>query len=271
VGDAPGIIAPSVPFGRNIRSKTYFEATIAGEWKKSVAAIVRIGQLLNEAHDELNQTDYDDLKLPCSPHTAFALRRIARHPVFRDPVSHGSLPPSWRTLDMLITVASPELIRAAIADGRINPDLERKNIRQALGLPPKPTASKRKTNGQGEEEGEEENIQEGETPLDAVATWAGFSTADKRAILDHEGRPGLAQLLSPKLMGDLIDHLLGLQAFGATTESKRANALTAILRTALTADNGGEVLEGMRTKLQNFKLTAADISVAVHRKRRGRR
>ena len=252
---APGIV---IPFGQNVRDRSFFEATIAGEWRKQVSGIVQTGKLVNQAHEELEQEDFNALRLPFSKRTAQMLRRIAMHPVISDPANHGSLPGCWRTLYELIIVASESLLRAAIGDGRINPDLERKDIRRALGLPPKPAGSKRKT----------DDDQEEETPLDAPAVWAGFSTADKRAILDSEGRAGLAKLMSPKLMGDLVDHLLGLQAFGATTESKRANALTAILRAALTADDGGEVVEEMRTKLRNFNLTAADISVAVHRKGR---
>jgi hypothetical protein len=260
VGDRPA--APVIPFGRNVRDKAFFEATILGEWKKSVGAIVQVGRLLNQAYEELEPHEYDTLKLPFEERTRQKLRRIAAHPVISDPASHGTLPGSWRTLEELISVATPKLIREAIADGRIHPDLQRKDVRRALGLPPKPAGSKRKTNDQ--------NNQEDEAPSDAVAVWVGFPTKDKRAILDSEGRAGLAKLLSPKLMGDLVDHLIGQQAIGATTESKRANALTALLRAALTAGNGGEVLEGMRTKLQNFKLTAADISVALHQKRRGR-
>jgi hypothetical protein len=264
VGDAPGTIAPSVPFGRNVRDKAFFEATIVGEWKRSVAAIVRVGQLLEQAHDELSQADYDGLKLPYSKRTRFALRRIGRHPVISDPVRYSSLPPCWRTLDLIITLAKPDSIREAIDDGRIHPELQQKDVRRALGLPPKPPGSKHKTN---------DNDQENETPPDAVAVWAGFSTADKQAILDHEGRIGLAKLLSPKLMGELVDHLLGQQTIGATTELKRAHTLTALLRNALTADddNGDEELRRMKANLQNFKLMAADISIAVHRKGRGRR
>jgi hypothetical protein len=159
----------------------------------------------------------------------------------------------------LITVASDSLLKTAIADGRVNADLQRKDIRRALGLPPKPAGSKRKGNDQ-----------ENEAPLDAVATWSGFSTADKQAILAAEGRTGLAKLLSPKLMGDLIDHRLGQQAFGATTESKRATALTAILRNALTTDDSDGV-RCMKATLQNFNLAVTDISVAVHRMGRGKR
>jgi hypothetical protein len=265
VRDVPGIIAPSVPFGRNIRDKAFFEATIAGEWRKSVGSIVRIGQLLNEAHDVLSQEDFNSLKLSFSKRTAFALRRIARHPVISDPVRYSSLPPCWRTLDLIITLASPDSIREAIDDKRINPDLQQKDVRRALGLPPKPAGSKRKTDGL-----EEEDALGGETPVNAPATWAGFSVKDKRAILDSEGRAGLVKLLSPRVAGDLADHLLGLQAFGAATNTKRATALTAILRAMLAAANGDEMLAGMRAQLQKFKLTAADVSVAVHRKKRGR-
>jgi hypothetical protein len=164
----------------------------------------------------------------------------------------------------LITVASDSLLKTAIADGRVNADLQRKDIRRALGLPPKPAGSKR--NGSEEEE----NTQEGEAPLDAVATWSGFSTADKQAILTAEGRIGLADLISPELMSDLVEHLLGLQAFGAATNTKRATALTAILRNALTADDSGGV-RCMKAALQNFNLAVTDISVAVHRMGRGKR
>jgi hypothetical protein len=199
-GDAPAAPAIVVPFGRNVRDRNFFEVTIAGEWRKHVSAIVQVGKLLNQAREELEQDDFDRLKLPFSKRTAQMLRRIAKHPVIADPANHGSLPACWRTLDALITVAGDSRLKTAIADGHINPELQRKDIRQALGLPPKPSREGSKGNGQTHEK-----------PCDAVVMWAGFSTEDKRAILDSEGRVGLAKLLSPELMRDLVQHLIPFQ------------------------------------------------------------
>ena len=38
----------------NIRSKAFFEAHIAAEWRKNVEGILRVGHLLNQAKDELD-------------------------------------------------------------------------------------------------------------------------------------------------------------------------------------------------------------------------
>jgi hypothetical protein len=257
VGDAPAAPGIVIPFGRNVRDRSYFEATIAGEWRKSVAAIVRIGQLLNQAHEELSQAEFNALRLPFLKRAVFAFRRIGKHPVISDPVHHGALPGCWRTLDELITVASDSLLKAAIADGRIHPDLQRKDVRQALGLPPKPTGSKRKTDSQEEE-----------APLDAAAVWAGFSTEDKRTILKREGRVGLAQLMSPEQLTDLVDHAIRQEMVGASARPKPAVTLTAIMRVALDPATAGAdaVIERFKVKLKSLGLDLHDVSIAVRGK-----
>jgi hypothetical protein len=201
VGDRPAAPAIVIPFGRNVRDKAYFEAVIAGEWRKQVSGIVQVGKYMNQAHEELSEYDFNTMRLPVGKRAVQKIRRIANNPVMSDSANHGSLPGCWRTLDDLLTVADDSLLKVAIADGRIHPELERKDVRRALGLPPRPTRGG----------GSKGNGQTREKPRDAVVMWAGFSTEDKRAILDSEGRVGLAKLLSPELMRDLVRHLIPLQ------------------------------------------------------------
>jgi hypothetical protein len=69
------------------------------------------------------------------------LRRIAGHPIIADPANHGSLPPCWRTLYELTKLSNAVLL-AALADGRVDSKLQRKDIRsRILGLPPKGSKS----------------------------------------------------------------------------------------------------------------------------------
>jgi hypothetical protein len=144
-----------VPFDQNVRSKTFFENAIEVEWRNSVAGIIRTGDLLEQAEDELDRDEFRTLKLPFSIRTAEMLRRIARRRFISDPANHGSLPPCWRTLYEL-TKASDDALEVARRDGRLHPDLQRKDVYAIIhGLPPLPS---RKGNGQAKK------------PLDPVTT-----------------------------------------------------------------------------------------------------
>ena len=200
VGDPPAAPAVIIPFGQNLHGKAYFENAIASEWKKSVAAIIRTGRLLNEAKAELQDNDFTGLKVPFSRRVSQMLRRIAGNVVLSDPANTCSLPASWRILYELTKLAD-NILRACIADGRIHPAITMKDVRRLRGLPPIPERSK-----------DQEPKTNGHTALPAaVELWAAFSPTDKSAILDYEGRVGLAKLLSPKLLNDLANHLLALR------------------------------------------------------------
>jgi len=244
VGD---VVTPTAPVGQNVHSKSFFENAISTEWRKNVASIIQTGKLLNQAKDELDPDVFDGLKLPFSPRVAQMLRRIAGHLFILDPANHGSLPPCWRTLYEL-TKASDDQLRRARADGRLHPDLQRKDVRGTiLGLPPRPARGAR-----------------AEVPLDPVAVWAAFSPADKRAVLDSEGRRGLAALISPELMVDLADHLIRLEMVGASTKLRPAVGLTSILRATLDpAIDPGVVFERFKARLKSLGLTLHDVSVAL--------
>jgi len=123
--------------GANARTKSHFEAAIANSWRSSVAGIMLTGDLLNQAEDELDPEVFRALKLPFGQRATQMLRRLADHPIVSSHANHGSLPPCWRTLYELTKVPD-DLLQSALADGRIHPELQRKDIRgQILGLPPR--------------------------------------------------------------------------------------------------------------------------------------
>jgi hypothetical protein len=259
VGDPP-VVTPAAPFGQNVRSKSYFESAISTEWRKNVASIVQTGALLLEAEEELDRQVFHALKTPFTARVSQMLRRIARHPILRDKTYHGSLPACWRTLYALAELDDHALLRAALADGRIHSGLQRKDIRDALGLPPKPPRGARKGDGQTE------------VPLDPVAVWKAFSAADKRAILNSEGRSGLAKLLSRELMVDLVDHSIRQEMVGSSTKLKPAVGLTSILRATLDpAIDSGVVFERFKAKLKSLGLDLHDVSIALKGQGRGKR
>jgi hypothetical protein len=245
--------------GANARTKTFFEKAIAAEWRKQVPSIVETGRWIIEAQEELPRELFRALYMPFSERTAQALKRIGKHPVLSNPAHHGALPSCWRTLDELIRQAdgNDELLETALADGRIRPDLQRKDIREALGLPPKPSR-----------QGSKGNSKENEPPPDPVAIWATFEKASKKTILEGEGRAGLAKLVPAEMMTDLADHAIRQQMVGASTKIKPAVTFTAILRTALdpTTADAGAVIARFNARLKSLGLDLHDISVAVKMK-----
>jgi hypothetical protein len=90
---------------------------------------------LLQAREELDRDVYNALRLPFGLRTRQRLIAIAIHPVLATHVSQ--LPPCWGTLYAL-TELEDDVLRAALVDGRINPRLQRNEIRtKVLLLPPK--------------------------------------------------------------------------------------------------------------------------------------
>jgi len=156
-----------------------------------------------------------------------------------------------------LTKLPDALLRAALADGRIHPGLKQKEVRLLRGLLPAGTGPS-KTDGQTG------------APPDPIMVWASFSAADKCAILDSEGRSGLAKLLSPELMLDLVGHSLRQEMVGASTKLKPAVSLTSILRATLDPTSDSSVVFGrFKAKLKGLGLDLHDVSIAL--KKRGKR
>jgi hypothetical protein len=113
-------------------------------WQKTVPAIVETGRCIVEARDKLEHGEFQNLipMLNCGRSTAFALIKIASHPVLSKVQHVGLLPPSWGTLAELARLDGKKL-EAAIEKGTVHPQMERKDV-AALLLPPKEKATKAK-------------------------------------------------------------------------------------------------------------------------------
>jgi hypothetical protein len=122
-------------FGANARSKAFFEKAISVSWQKSTQGIFDTGNYLRQAREELDRDVYKALKLPFGERTRDRLIVIACHPNLQTHVSE--LPPHWGTLYALTEVGE-NIFKAALADGRIHPGLQRAEVRsQVQRLPPK--------------------------------------------------------------------------------------------------------------------------------------
>jgi hypothetical protein len=127
--------------------------------------------------------------------------------------------------------------------------------------------------GSADAESEEANPPSTETPSDPLAIWATFSNDQKRAILDHEGRSGLSAILSPELLIDITNHVVGLEIATACTTSKFAVHLTKLLRVALTTNDNeaSNALSGIRQKIKSNGRSPHDVAIALVGAKKGKR
>src|SRR5437868_7722703 len=99
-------------------------------WRHTREAVLQTGDMLLEAKAKLPHGDFEAMLttgLDFKPRTAQRLMAVAADPRLRN-ATHGSLlPTSWRTLYEL-TRMDDATFGAAIADGTIHPDMERKEI-----------------------------------------------------------------------------------------------------------------------------------------------
>jgi hypothetical protein len=114
---------------------------ICAQWRKGAEAFIEAGRLLIASKADLKSSgggSWEAMmkeRLPFSPRIAQMLMKIADHPVISDPKHVSLLPPSWGTLYQIARLPAP-VVEKAIADGRITPKTERKDV--AALKPPKP-------------------------------------------------------------------------------------------------------------------------------------
>jgi hypothetical protein len=114
----------------NRRDWQFHAERINAAWRKQTASIIETGKYLIEAHDEMERTSFEAMvqqKLTFGPSTARKLIVIARHPILTNCAHVHKWPPSWGTLYELAKLPI-EVLRAKLADGRIAPKLERKDV-----------------------------------------------------------------------------------------------------------------------------------------------
>jgi hypothetical protein len=117
---------------------------IARRLAATVAAVVATGEELIRAKEALPHGAWGQLfhggpdverPLRLSERSAQMHMRVARHPVLANPHHGAVLPVSWRTLAELATLPA-ELVLEAMRDGRIRPDMERREVEALRRLPP---------------------------------------------------------------------------------------------------------------------------------------
>lgn len=108
-------------------NREQWAARIREVWQKGVESIIEIGQLLVQAKAAIGRAEWLKLvetDLRFGARTAQKLMAIAENPVISNAKHVPLLPVSWGTLSEL-TKLPEEKLRSSIADGTINPKMER--------------------------------------------------------------------------------------------------------------------------------------------------
>jgi hypothetical protein len=123
-------------------TRQYHTERISEAWQKSVEAIIETGRRVLAAKEGPNKLPHGEFlkmvneDLPFGEDAAEQLMAIAAHPVISNSEHVRNLPPSWGTLYQLTRLPAP-VLEAKIADGTINPGMERKDV-AALKREPAP-------------------------------------------------------------------------------------------------------------------------------------
>ena len=114
-----------------VRTPQEWGALVRADLARSVEGFVAAGRHLAEAKACLPHGEWlpwVERELPIGPSAVQQLMALAEHPVIAN-TDHGQyLPGSWRSLYELSRLDPPQL-EAAIADGRVTPELERKQAK----------------------------------------------------------------------------------------------------------------------------------------------
>jgi len=112
----------------NRRGWEYFDQKLGELRQRDIESILARGQLLIEAHEELERGSYEaTVKRHMDLGDARKYRIIAAHPVISNRGHVHALPPSMRTLYEL-TRLPHDVLQAKLKDGSINPRTERKDV-----------------------------------------------------------------------------------------------------------------------------------------------
>jgi DUF3102 family protein len=116
-----------------------YATKITAAWRKTLASAIETGHWLNDAKKKLGHGNFycevvDD-KLEFGRRQAQMLMAIARHKVLSDAQYIAHLPKSWATVYELTSLLDDEC-RQLIANGRINPAMERRDAVKIARLPP---------------------------------------------------------------------------------------------------------------------------------------
>lgn len=119
-----------LPAPTNRRDWQFHAERINAAWGKQVESIIETGKHLIEAHDEMERPSFEAMaqqRLIVVASTARKLMIVAKNPILINCAHWHKLPPSWGTLYEL-TKLPTEALQAKLADGSINPKIERKDV-----------------------------------------------------------------------------------------------------------------------------------------------
>jgi hypothetical protein len=261
---------------RNGRPWRYFAERVNALWLKGPEFFIEIGHTLLEAKEELSRDEFDallKLRLDLDASVGRKLMCSASNPTLCAHVHR--LPPCWSTIYELSQVPH-DTLEAAIADGRVNPKMLRKDA-VALRKP------------KDESSAESEDSDKGGPPpnrtFSFAAAWDAASDEEIRAKLDAVGRDGICRVMSDGLKAEIRDHILGLTIDAASRTSSFAvqatNKLHTAMRSAEQPESDHEAVGHMRGALlwiargsERRDITRSEIVVAIadrnpkHRKKK---
>lgn len=114
-----------------VRTPGEWAEVVRADLARSVEGFVAAGAHLAEAKEQLPHGEWlpwIERELPISVSTVNKLMAIADHPSIANSYHGTNLPTSWQTLYELSRLDAP-LLDAAIAEGRVTPELERKQAK----------------------------------------------------------------------------------------------------------------------------------------------
>ena len=208
----------------NSRSWKAFADQINNAWRKSAEDFIECGRLLSEANDELPRDAFNAMvkcKLDFASSVARKLICVATNETLCSPGNKFKLPPAWTILYQLSQLPEGTL-KAALVDGRVHPGMSRKD---AIALKPA-----KKTTATKSTAAKPSAAAPAELNLD---WWNDLPLVQRRAFLDLLGREGLCTAMSPTLLADLRDHVVGLAVAGASNSTNFARYGTDKLHAAL--------------------------------------
>jgi hypothetical protein len=132
---------------------------------------------------------------------------------------------------------------------------------------------KKKQEQAGTPPGEDGSAPGAETPSAlSLAIWKAGKPEIKARILEHEGRSGLMKLLSPALLAELEDALIGQGIHAASTSTTLAVNLTKLLHEALSSANTADgPIAKINTKLKSSGRHCHDVLVAINTRMKRKR
>ena len=109
---------------------------ICAAWQRSIDSIFECGRLLIAAKARLEHGTFQKMvktELPFGPSTAERLMKIARDERLTNPAHAQLLPANWYTLYELSKLSDSEF-QAALADGKVRPDMQRADVAGATAV-----------------------------------------------------------------------------------------------------------------------------------------